>query len=864
MKQITILFLFLTISTFISSTPVQPVGSGTEIDPYIIETLDNLEWLSTTSSSWGGYFIQTTDIDASDTQNWNGGEGFMPIGTGSSFYGTYDGQYNKISNLNINRSSTNNQAFFYKLHTTGTLSNIVLENVSVTGNYNVSALVSFVNQGHVRNCSSSGSVSATGTAGGLIGTTYNGAEVSKCFSSCNVSGQTYLGGLIGNMSDYCLIANCYARGNVTGTNTKGGLIGSSYYLYQSQVHNSYSTGYVSSGSWSGGLIGDDGVAHNCFWDMQTSSMTSSDGGTGKVTSEMQTISTYTDLTTAGLDAAWDFTGTQFDDAATEDIWAFSVGFNDNYPVLSWQILKAEFTSVTATTTGDTIYFSDLSTGNPTSWAWDFDNNGSIDSNDENPQWVYSSPGVYTVKLTVSGAQGSDTEIKTDYITITTASTTNGLVAYYPLGDDSDDYSGNNYHGTGSNLTPAVDRFGISDKAYSFNGTSLIEIPRMVQDDFTIAFWLKTDMNAGGTANFWDGPGLVCGEVNGVTNDYGITYGTGQVNYGTGSPDVTISSSNLSDDQWHFVTATRNMSTGEIKLYVDGELVSSDTGSTNSLNAETTLRIGKSRYNAYFDGLMDDFRFYDRVLYDSEIGLLFNEPSSNATREITLDSDSSIDFGQVYYDSDSSVNVVLTNTGNVIVDVSDISFVNASAIFVTSDESMMLNPGQTDTIMVTFTPAAETVYSDTLRIVNNSTNNPVINIPLIGEGVYDNIPAPQNVNIALVNGNAEITWDAVTQTEHGIDVSIDFYVINYSETAENDPDAYYHLTATTNISFIHNRVAQFSESMYYQVIAIRDYQGEYTTQANGNVILSSDRSNSSNTSDTTRKTWGELKRELNID
>lgn len=77
MKQIIILFLFLTISAFISSIPVQPVGSGNEIDPYIIESLDNLEWLSTTSSSWGSYFIQTNDIDASDTQNWNSGEGFL-------------------------------------------------------------------------------------------------------------------------------------------------------------------------------------------------------------------------------------------------------------------------------------------------------------------------------------------------------------------------------------------------------------------------------------------------------------------------------------------------------------------------------------------------------------------------------------------------------------------------------------------------------------------------------------------------------------------------------------------------------------------------------------------------------------------
>ncbi|MDD3652586.1 MAG: PKD domain-containing protein [Desulfotomaculaceae bacterium] len=72
-------------------------------------------------------------------------------------------------------------------------------------------------------------------------------------------------------------------------------------------------------------------------------------------------------------------------------------------------------------TGDaplTVSLTDESTNSPTSWAWDFDNDGTVDSTDQNPSYEYSSAGTYTVKLTVTNAAGSDEEVKTDYITVT--------------------------------------------------------------------------------------------------------------------------------------------------------------------------------------------------------------------------------------------------------------------------------------------------------------------------------------------------------------------------------------------------------------------------------------------------------------
>ncbi|HOT02890.1 MAG TPA: DUF3344 domain-containing protein [Methanolinea sp.] len=90
-------------------------------------------------------------------------------------------------------------------------------------------------------------------------------------------------------------------------------------------------------------------------------------------------------------------------------------------------LKATYTAPTADFTaaplsGDrplTVAFTDASTGGPTSWAWDFDNDGTVDSTAQNPSYTYNIPGTYTVKLTVSNALGTDEETKTNYITVKT-------------------------------------------------------------------------------------------------------------------------------------------------------------------------------------------------------------------------------------------------------------------------------------------------------------------------------------------------------------------------------------------------------------------------------------------------------------
>ncbi|NIQ88287.1 MAG: PKD domain-containing protein, partial [Deltaproteobacteria bacterium] len=63
-----------------------------------------------------------------------------------------------------------------------------------------------------------------------------------------------------------------------------------------------------------------------------------------------------------------------------------------------------------------VTFTDLSTGTIDTWSWDFDNDGTEDSTEQNPLYTYSTPGTYSVKLSVSGPGGGGSTTKSNYIT----------------------------------------------------------------------------------------------------------------------------------------------------------------------------------------------------------------------------------------------------------------------------------------------------------------------------------------------------------------------------------------------------------------------------------------------------------------
>jgi PKD repeat protein len=73
-----------------------------------------------------------------------------------------------------------------------------------------------------------------------------------------------------------------------------------------------------------------------------------------------------------------------------------------------------------------VNFTDLSTGAPTSWTWDF-GDGVTDTL-QNPAHTYTANGIYSVTLTASNACGSDILVKTDLVVVSSPSGTGEVVA----------------------------------------------------------------------------------------------------------------------------------------------------------------------------------------------------------------------------------------------------------------------------------------------------------------------------------------------------------------------------------------------------------------------------------------------------
>jgi len=146
------------------------------------------------------------------------------------------------------------------------------------------------------------------------------------------------------------------------------------------------------------------------------------------------------------------------------------------------------------------------------------------------------------------------------------------------------------------------------------------------------------------AQWWNGKGLVDGEVNGGGADWGTAIVNGKFVLGVGSTggDTTIASSvNINDDTWHHVAATRDNTSGAMAVYVDGVLRGSGTGPTGSRTYPPSLRIGSLQTgNNFFNGTLDDVRLYDRILTVSEIAGLVAPPAA-PTNLVAMIGDASV-------------------------------------------------------------------------------------------------------------------------------------------------------------------------------------------------------------------------------
>ena len=311
-------------------------GDGSSSNPYQISTVNHLQDVGNNLSS---HFILIDNIDASDTSGWS--NGFDPIGDGSTgFSGSFDGQGYVIFDLYTNAQKDYIGLFGY-IASGGTVKNVGLERVDVDVDdwwEDIGGLAGRV-EGEISNCYTTGSVTSTYDygdmdLGGLVGWLTDTGSISNSYSTCNVNGKNAAGGFVS--TSYGTVSNSYSKGDVTGgsgngTDSIGGFIG---YLEGGSVSKCYSTCQVNnSGYTTGGLIGHhwSGTVNDSFWDEDTSGQTDTndgddDSGTGKTTSEMQSVATYTDTSTTGLSNPWDFLGNPNEDTSSNEIWDIDSGY----------------------------------------------------------------------------------------------------------------------------------------------------------------------------------------------------------------------------------------------------------------------------------------------------------------------------------------------------------------------------------------------------------------------------------------------------------------------------------------------------------------------------------------------------------
>ncbi|MBN2130253.1 MAG: hypothetical protein JW741_12195 [Sedimentisphaerales bacterium] len=321
----------------IGDSPVMPEGQGTIEQPYLIRDARDLGtvWFEPMAH----YRLEAT-VDLTEI-NWS-------MAVVSWFGGTFDGNGYVIGNLHIEGNHC--LGLFARLSSGAIVSNLGLEGVDVNGIGNCIGALVGINEGLITASYSTGTISGEGHVGGLVGNNNEDSRITLSYSTCTVSGDLCVGGLVGDTDENGSIAISYSTGAVIGTSCVGGLVGSS----EGSVSISYSTGMVSGDRRVGGLVGnnedgsitmsystgtttgnedlgglvgnnDQGSVTASFWDMETSGRTTSPGGMGLTTAEMQDIDTF-------LNAGWDFIDET--ENGTEDIWWVLEG--QDYPRLWWE------------------------------------------------------------------------------------------------------------------------------------------------------------------------------------------------------------------------------------------------------------------------------------------------------------------------------------------------------------------------------------------------------------------------------------------------------------------------------------------------------------------------------------------------
>ena len=231
-------------------------GSGTETDPYLITSAEDLQAISGITDE-NPYYRLTADIDLADYIAENG---WTPV----SLRGHFDGQGHTVSGLQCEADIA---GLFRILAEDKELKNLKVEisaDSVVKGGSLAGGLVGN-NKGTITNCIVSGNVEGEETAGGIAGE--NNGKIEDCSVNGEISGATIAGGIAGISSGS--VSECYTKGNVSssaGSAHVGGIVGEN--STDGNVSDCYSdalTDASGSNAYGGGIAGYNyGTIEHCY------------------------------------------------------------------------------------------------------------------------------------------------------------------------------------------------------------------------------------------------------------------------------------------------------------------------------------------------------------------------------------------------------------------------------------------------------------------------------------------------------------------------------------------------------------------------------------------------------------------------
>jgi hypothetical protein len=367
--------------------------------------------------------------------------------------------------------------------------------------------------------------------------------------------------------------------------------------------------------------------------------------------------------------------------------------------------------------------------------------------------------------------------------------TNGLVGYWPFNENANDESGNGNNGTVNGATLTTDRFGNSNKAYSFDGVDdYVQIANNISlepnSSISISAWVFLDPSQ--TTNF---PPIISkeGGMSWGYTSYALIGGNAGLNQ-LGDIGLQVTTNNGGYqwtgvtgasflNQWVFVTGIYDGS--NMKIYHNGSLTSTTPKTGNIQYENYLLTIARSMANStsifsFFKGNIDDIGIWNRALTPQEISDLyyaFNcannltvSPSINSLQTgstanfiaTTSDANASFvwqsDFGQGFvtlnnYGSYSGANSNSLSISNIQLSNHNQPIRAISSNTNCTDTSNVATIQIADTCITTVYDTLLTTVTDTL-VINTTLSLPAPN----NENTILIYPNPASDHITIDNGN----------------------------------------------------------------------------------------------------------------